>query len=135
MTHCYRFLLLKHREDKTHKKTIKKKPREGRELTFKLPMCPLTFAFLLLHFRFKRFFLASSSSQIKEKKNHREEKKCKEGRELTFNLSFCPLIFGSYFYPLASARSFQAFFLGIFFSSNIRKKKTQRKKNHRRKKM
>jgi hypothetical protein len=45
MAHYRHHLLLKHKEDKTHKKTTIKKPREGRELTLKLPLCPLTFGF------------------------------------------------------------------------------------------
>jgi hypothetical protein len=42
-SHFRHLLLFKHKEDKTHKKTTKRKPKEGRELTFKLPLCFLTF--------------------------------------------------------------------------------------------
>jgi hypothetical protein len=42
-TMCCCVFLLKHREDKTHKKTTKKIPRKRKELTFKFPLCPLTF--------------------------------------------------------------------------------------------
>jgi len=88
----------KHKEKKNHRK--EKKCKEGRELNFKLLICPLifgscfcfpAFAFLLLPFRFKHFLIASSS-QTKEKKEKHEEKKimkkkkCKQGREFTFLL-------------------------------------------------
>jgi hypothetical protein len=70
-----------HREEKTCK--------EGKELTFKLLLCPLTFdfcfCFLVLHFHFKCFILTSSFYQVEEKKkNHREKKICrkKEGAYL-----------------------------------------------------
>jgi hypothetical protein len=82
------------------------------------------FALPLLHFRFKHFLLASSSSQVEEKKkntkkkNHSEENKCREGKELTFKLLFYPFIFGSYFCPPVFALSFQALSLNIFFFSN-----------------
>jgi hypothetical protein len=45
MTLCHQLLLLKHRKNKTHKKTTKKIPREGREVTFKLSLCPFIFGF------------------------------------------------------------------------------------------
>jgi hypothetical protein len=73
-THCRHFFLFKHKEDKTHKKTTKKKPREGKELTFKLLLYPLTFG--------SRFYpsISNASSwhiflfkQKKKKKNHGEE--------------------------------------------------------------
>jgi hypothetical protein len=91
------------------------------------------FAFSLLHFRFKCFLLAFSSSQAKEKKtqkkkNHKEAKICREGKELTFKLPLYPLTFGSYFCPPAFALPFQAFFLGIFFFSSRRKDKKHKEK-------
>jgi hypothetical protein len=171
---------------KNTKKNKKKKPRDAKELTFKLPLCPFTFgsryafsllapasAFLFLHFYFKCFFLASSSFQVEKKKNYRKEKICRRRKELTFKLSLCPFTFGSRFctfvssvfslhllllkhkekknhrekknaekggslpsssrsalsfLALASTLSFQAVFLGIFFFSKIRGKKTQKKK-------
>jgi hypothetical protein len=78
MAHCHRLLLLKHKEDKTHKKTTKKKPRKGRELTFKLPFCPLifgsdicppTFALSFQVFSLGIFFFSN-----KEKKTQRKKK-------------------------------------------------------------
>jgi len=97
----------------------------------------LVCAFQLLHFRFKRFLLASSSSQAKkkthththkEKKNHREFLKYKKGRELTFKLLLCPLTFGSHLCPPAFALPFQVFSLGIFFFSSRRGKKKHKGK-------
>jgi hypothetical protein len=48
-------------EKKTKKKNHREenKCREGRELSFKLPLCLFTFAFPLLPFCFKRFLMAS----------------------------------------------------------------------------
>jgi hypothetical protein len=67
------------------KKTQKKNHREekickeGRELTFKLPLwlslLAPTFALLLLHFHFKHFLLASSSSQVEKKTKNTKKKK------------------------------------------------------------
>jgi hypothetical protein len=98
------------KEKKTkEKKTIqkKKKCREGNKLSFKLPLCPFTFgscicppafAFPFFPFCFKRFLLASFSSQVEEKKKKHKEKKtiekkkkCKKGMELTFLLSLLHL--------------------------------------------
>jgi len=112
------------------KKTIEKKKnvKKGRSLPSNshsaLSLLALASALPLLHFRFKHFLLASSSSQAKEKKknikkkNHSEENKCREERELTFKLPFYPLIFGSYFCPPAFALLFQALSFDIFFFSN-----------------
>jgi hypothetical protein len=70
-------LLLKQKKrKKTQKKTIKKKKkcREGKELTFKLPLCPLTFGSCLCPLAFALPFQALSlgilffSSRRKEKK-------------------------------------------------------------------
>ncbi len=125
-------VFLKHREDKTHKKITKKNQNKGGSLpssshsAFSL-LAP-TYALLLLHFHFKCFLLASSSSQVKEKKNHSEEKISKKGRELTFKLTFCPLTFGSRFCPLAFAFPFQAFSPIIFFLSSRRKEKKRKEK-------
>jgi hypothetical protein len=104
---CHRFLLLKHKKDKTYKKTTKKNQEKGRSFflnsRFALPFLVPTSTFPLLPFCFKRFLLASSYSQAKEKKkNHGEEKKCRERRELSFKLLFYLLTFGSHFCPSVS---------------------------------
>jgi len=112
--------------------------REGKELTFKLPLYPLTFGscFCPLAFAlpFQTFFLGifffssrRKDKKHKEKKNRRKEKKCRERRELTFKLSLYPLIFGSCFYPLAFALSFQVLSPNIFFFSNRNKEKKKEK--------
>jgi hypothetical protein len=78
MTHCCHLLLLKHRKDKTHNKTTKENQEKGRSLPSSSRSAFLLLApastFLLLHFRFKRFLLASSFSQTKEKKNTKKNK-------------------------------------------------------------
>jgi len=66
MAHCFRFLLLKHKENKTHKKTTTKKTRRREGAYLQTPTLPSHFWLPLLHFRFKCFFLASFSSQIKK---------------------------------------------------------------------
>jgi len=113
-----------HREEKTCK--------EGKELTFKLLLCPLTFdshfCFLVLHFHFKCFILTSFFYQVEGKKNHREKKNAKKGREFTFKLLFCPFTFGSRFCFITFAFLFQALSLSIFFFSS-KKEKQRRKKN------
>jgi Na+/H+ antiporter NhaD/arsenite permease-like protein len=137
--HCHHLFLFKHKVDKTHKKTTTKKNQEkGGSLPshsyFALSLLALVSTFLLLHFHFKCFFLASYFFQAEEnkktqKKNHKKEKICREGRELTFKLLFCPLTFGSCFCSPNFALSFQALSLGIFFFSSGRKKrKTPEKK-------
>jgi preprotein translocase subunit YajC len=107
------------RKKKTQRKKNhieEKKCKEGRELTFKLPLYPLIFgswlcllvsAFLFQTFSFSIFFF---SNKRKRKKKHREEKKCRKGKELTFKLSLWLLIFGSCFCPPTFALSFQTFF-------------------------
>jgi hypothetical protein len=57
----------------THKKPTKKIPKERRELTFKLSLCPLTFGSRFKSFCFKHFLLASFSFQVKEKKKNAEK--------------------------------------------------------------
>jgi len=135
-THCRRFLLFRHREDKTHKKTTKKKPREGRELTFKFSLCFLTFGFrfcppaFALSFQvlsLGTFFSNIRKKKPQRKKNHRK-KKCRKGRELTFKLPLCLLIIGYRFYPPTFALSFQVFYSCIFFFSSKRKKKKHKEK-------
>jgi hypothetical protein len=113
MTHYHRLLLLKHKEDKTHKKITTKKTKRREGAYLQAPTPPSHFWLSLLPFCFKQFLLASSSSsQAKKKKrnkqrnkNHRKEKKCRDGRELSFKLLLCPLTFGflpSCFYPSVS---------------------------------
>jgi hypothetical protein len=84
----------KHKEKKTCK--------EGKELTFKLLLCPLTFdsrfCFLVLHFHFKCFILTSSFYQVEgKKKPQRKENMQKKGGSLPssscFALSFLALVF------------------------------------------
>jgi hypothetical protein len=140
--HCLFLLMLRHREEgddnlffsntkKTeHMKTTKKKfkTKEGAYLqTPALPFYPLAFAFL-----FQALSLAIFLFSNRRKKKTQRKKKCTEGRELTFKLLFYLLIFGSYFCSLVFDLSFQALSPGIFSSRRKEKKrKTQRKKNHR----
>jgi len=71
IAHYYRLLPLKHREDKTHKKTRKKNQEKGGSLPSSscstLSLLASTFAFPLLHFRFECFLL-TSSFQVERKK-------------------------------------------------------------------
>jgi len=77
MAHCPR-LLLKHREDKTHKKTTKKNQEKGGNLPLSshsaFSFLAIASTFLLLNFHFKCFLLASSSFQAKGKKTQRKIK-------------------------------------------------------------
>jgi hypothetical protein len=90
------------------------------------------FALSFLAFYFKRFLLASFSSQAtennKKKNNHREKKNAKKGGSLPSNsysaLSLLVSAFGLMFLPF----HFKHFLLGIFFFSSRRKeRKTQNK--------
>ncbi len=115
----------KHKEKKNHKE--EKTCKEGKELTFKLLLCPLTFdsrfCFLVLHFHFKCFILTSSFYQVEGGKKTTETKKyAKKGRELTFKLLFCPFTFGSVFAFSLFHFYFKRFLLVSFFSQA--KKKT-----------
>jgi len=83
MAHYRCLLLLKHKEEKKHKKkTTKKTKKKNQEKGGNLPSSSCsTFSLLapasgllFLHFHFKCFILASSSSQTKEKKTHIEKK-------------------------------------------------------------
>jgi hypothetical protein len=75
------FFTSKIKKNTKKKKTIEKQKyvERGRSLpssshsTFSL-LAP-TFALLLLHFHFKHFFLASSSSQVEEKTKNTKKKK------------------------------------------------------------
>jgi hypothetical protein len=112
--------------------------KEGRELTFKLPLCLFTFGSYFSPPTPPRFYTSISSAffwhlilfKQKKKKNHKEEKICREGREFTFKFLFCLLTFVFHFCPPAFALPFQAFSPSIFFFSNKRKEK----KRHRKKK-
>ncbi len=85
----------------TKKKQIEeKKCKEGRELTFKLSLYPLTlapaFGLLFLPYCFKCFLLGicffsskRKEKKHKEKKHHRKEKKFREGRSLHLFSCFC----------------------------------------------
>jgi hypothetical protein len=76
MCHC--FLLLKHTEEKTHKKTTKRNQEKGGSLPSSshpaFSLLAHAFALPLLHFRFKCFFLTASYSQVEDKKKHKEKK-------------------------------------------------------------
>jgi hypothetical protein len=129
MAHCHRLLLIKHKTNKTHKKTTKKKTKRREGAYFQAPTLPFHFWLSLLPFCFKRFLLASSSSQARKinkqrKKNHREEKKCKKRRKLSFKLLLCPFTFGSRFYPFVS----NTFSWHLLLLKQKKKKKKQRKK-------
>jgi len=62
------------KKTKHTRKQQKKKPREGREITFKLPMCPLTFAFLLLLSVSNAFPCIFFFSKRRKEKKHKEKK-------------------------------------------------------------
>jgi hypothetical protein len=91
----------------------------------------------LLHFHFKCFLFASSSSQakekknIKEKKNHREEKLCRKGKELTSSSHFAlSLLATASTLPLLHF-CFKCFLLASSCSkAKEEKKKHKEKKNH-----
>jgi hypothetical protein len=123
LTHCCRLFLLKHRENKTHKKTTKKNQKKGRTLpsssccalfTFGSCFYPPTFALSFQVLSLDIFFF---SSKRKEKKNTKG----------TLKLLLCPLTFDSCFCLPTFALSFQVLFLDIFFFLNRRIEK----KNHR----
>jgi hypothetical protein len=75
-THCRRLLLLKHGEDKTHKKTTKKKTKRKEGVYLQVLGLPFHFWLSLLPFYFKRFLMTSSSQAI-EKKTQRTRKEKK----------------------------------------------------------
>jgi len=89
----------KHKEKKNRRE--EKTCKEGKELTFKLLLCPLTFdsrfCFLVLHFHFKCFILTSCFYQVEgEKKPQRKKNMQKKGESLPssscFALSLLALI-------------------------------------------
>jgi len=128
-THCHCLLLIKHKQDKTHKKTTKKNQEKKGSLlsSSRSTLSILAFAFALL-FQMLSLGIFFFSSRKKKKKNHIEEKICRERKELTFKLPFCPLIFGSHFYLPTFAFPFQVFSFSIFFFSRRRKEKKNTKK-------
>jgi hypothetical protein len=80
----------------------KKKCREGRAFSSKLPLRPFIFGscfylptsvLLFQTFSHGIFFFLNKRKKRKtqRKKNHKEEKKCRKGRELTFLLSLLHL--------------------------------------------
>jgi hypothetical protein len=86
-------LLLKHRKDKTYKETTKKKPREGREFTFKLSVCPFILnswfcRFVSSTFSWHLLLLKQKKREHKENKNHRKLKKTEKGKSLLFFFCF-----------------------------------------------
>jgi hypothetical protein len=112
IANCRRLLILKHKEDKTHKKTTKKtKKREGVYfqaplLTFGFRFCLLVFALLFQTFSPGIFFFSRRRKEKKnKKKNHREKKKCKGRRSLPsssrFALSLLVPIFALSFQALS----------------------------------
>jgi hypothetical protein len=126
------------KKTKHTRKQQQKKPRQGRELTFKLPLC-LSFlapssTFPLLHFYFKCFLLASSYSQTKKKKNTKKKKTIekkkyeKKGRSLPLSSHFAlSLLALASAFPLLHFR-FKCFLLTSSSQVEEKKKKSQRKK-------
>jgi hypothetical protein len=128
-THCRRLFLLKPKEDKTHKKTIKK--NQEKVITFKLLLCPFTFG--------SRFYPSISNAfcwhlflfkQKKRKKNQEtkiieKNKKRREGKELTFQAFGLPFHFRLSLLPLC----FKHFLLAFFSSQAKVKKRKIKKKN------
>ncbi len=103
----------KHKEKKNHRE--EKTCKEGKELTFKLLLCPLTFdsrfCFLVLHFHFKCFILTSYFYQVEvKKKKTTKKKKCKK-REGTY---FQALVLPFHFWLLFLPSQFCTFILSIF---------------------
>jgi preprotein translocase subunit YajC len=100
---------------KNHKK--EKICKEGRELTFKLLLCPLTFGscFCLFVFAFLFqvlspgiFFFLSKRKEKEKKKTHREKKNAEKGRSLPS--SSCSTLS---FFAFASAHLLLPFLLSL----------------------
>jgi hypothetical protein len=80
------FFFSSRRKEKKKNHREKKKCREGKELSFKLSLCPLTFGscfypptFALLFQTFSPgIFFFSIIKKKKKKKGQKEEKKCRE---------------------------------------------------------
>jgi len=125
-------------EKTKHTEKQQKKPKERKELTFKLSLCPLTFgscvcppifAFLFQVLSLGIFLFSSRRGKKNiKKKNQKEENICREGKELTFKLLLYPFTFGSCFCLPTFALLFQVFSHGIFFFSSRRKKKHTKKR-------
>jgi hypothetical protein len=138
MTHCHHLFFLCNsttKKTKHTRKKPKKKPREGRELTFKLSLYPLTFGFRFYPFVSNTFswhllFLTQKKRKNKQRKKTIEKKKnAEKGGSLPSSfhstLSLLAPTSGLLFLPFC----FKHFLLGIFFFSSKRKeRKTQRKK-------
>jgi len=80
-----------------------------------------TSALPLLPFCFKHFFLASSSSQVEEKKKNKE-KNVGKGRSFPLKSHSALSPFGSHFCPLAFSLLFQTLSPNIFFFSSEKNK-------------
>jgi uncharacterized membrane protein len=124
MTHCRLLLLLKHKEDITHKKTTKKtKKKEG--TYFQAPTFALSLLAPISTLLFQMFSHGVFLFSIIQGKKTQRKKRCRKGRQFSFKLPLYPLTFGSYFYPFVFALMFQTLSLNIFFFSS------RKKKNHR----
>jgi hypothetical protein len=108
-------------------KQQKKKPRERKELTFKLSLCPPIFGSCLYPSISSVFSLASSSSQIEKKNRKTIEKKEMQRREGTF-LQTLTLLFHFWVLLLPSffALSFQT--LSLILKQNRKKEKKKNAK-------
>jgi hypothetical protein len=141
MTHCHHLILLCNTTIEEDNNTLsssssfqtqrkqntqdnnQKKNQEGKELTFKLMFCPLTFGCHFYPFVSNAFSLhLLLFKQKKRKENYKEKNKCKERKVLSFKFPLCPLTFGSRFYPFVS----NAFSLHLLLLKQ--KKKTKEKK-------
>jgi hypothetical protein len=117
----------------TQKNNQKNKPRDEREFTFKLPLCPLTFGscfcFPLLHFYFKCFLLTSFFSnerkkKHKEKKTIKKKKYAKKGGNLLSSSHFAlSLLAPTFAFPLMHF-CFKRFLLASSSFQTEGKKKT-----------
>jgi hypothetical protein len=92
----------KKKKKKNHRE--KKTCKEGKELTFKFLLCPLTFdsrfCFLGLHFHFKCFILTSSFYQVEGgKKNHRKKYICRKREGAYLQALVLPFHFWFSFLP------------------------------------
>ncbi len=130
-TFSLHLLLLKQKKKENKEKNHKeeKKCREGEALSFKLPLCPLTFGSHFWPLISALLFQALSLQHIlflkQKEKKHKKEKKWRKGREISFKLPCCPFIFGFRFCPLISTFLFQTLSPNIFFLS--KRKKNQNK--------
>jgi len=126
------FLFSSRKKNTKKKKTIRKKKlcREGRELTFKLLFCLLTFGSRFYYLVFALSFQALSLGiffSSKRKKNRKEQKNAEKGGSLPsssrFAFSFLAPVFAFLLLPFPFKR-----FLLAFSSSQTEGKKNTRKK-------